>query len=118
MPEQLQTYFKEFLNEKFDSLHEKIDGVMQTHTNEMIVFSKRLDGVDKRLDDVDREQKWQGSKIWLAIGGISVIGVSGFVFSLYFKTLNKQQIEEAIGSQKTHVVNQVVETLEEKYDLR
>jgi hypothetical protein len=85
----LPPFFKEYMEQKFSELHTKIDSVFQTHDNEII-------GIKNEIHDTKQDIKWLNQKVWMAMGALCVISIAGGIFASYFKTLNKQQIEEAI----------------------
>jgi hypothetical protein len=111
MDKQLPPYFKEYLEQKFTALHDAIRDNKKAHDEDIVDMAKTL-------DEVRLEQKWASGMIKGAVGGLAVISVAGVVLSLYFKTLNRQQIEEAIQAQKIYIATEVVDILEDKYNLK
>lgn len=103
MDKQLPPYFKEYLEQKFTELHTAI----QTNKKD----------TDIEISELKNEQKWTSGMIKIAIGGLSVISIAGVVFLSFFKTLNKQQIQEAIKENKNDIANEVVVIIENKYNL-
>lgn len=80
--ETLPPYFKEYMEQKFNELHQKIDTVFDQH--------------DTEIEEIRKDVSWLKQKIWMALGALAVISVVGGVFATYFKELNKNQLQEAI----------------------
>lgn len=73
--ETLPPYFKEYMEQKFNELHQKIDTVFDKH--------------DTEIEEIRKDVSWLKQKIWMALGALAVISVVGGVFATYFKELNK-----------------------------
>ena len=85
----LPPFFKEYMEQKFNELHTKIDSVFETHNNEIL-------DIKKEIHETKEDVKWLNQKVWMAMGALGVISMVGGIFVYYFKTLNKAQIEETI----------------------
>ncbi len=90
----LPPYFKEYMEQKFNELHSKIDSVFETHDNEIVE-------IKNEIHETKIDIKWLNQKVWMAIGALGVISIVGTVFASYFKVMNKQQIQEAIEPLKS-----------------
>ena len=89
MNSELPSYFEKYFEEKFGNfeknfreLNEKIDDKIGT--------------MQLEIHEIKRDTKWLSQKIWMALGGLGVITLFGTVFVTYFKTLNREQIQEAV----------------------
>ena len=87
--QELPDYFERYMEQKFSELHTKIDSVFKTHDSEIIEIKNDIHSTKEDI-------KWLNQKVWMAIGALSVVSVVGGIFASYFKTINRQQIEEAI----------------------
>jgi len=87
--ETLPPYFKEYMEQKFNELHQKIDTVFNQHDTE-------LSDIREKLNAVEKETRWNSQKIWMALGALAVISIVGGFFATYFKELNKNQINESL----------------------
>ena len=85
----LPPYFKDYMEQKFNELHTKIDSVFETHDHEII-------DIRNEIHETKNDIKWLNQKVWMAIGALGVISITGGVLALYFKVMNKQQIQEAV----------------------
>lgn len=85
----LPPFFKEYMEQKFNELHSKIDSVFETHDNEIVE-------IKNEIHEIKKDTRWLSQKVWMAIGALGVISIVGTVFASYFKVMNKQQIQEAI----------------------
>ncbi len=89
-------YFKEYMEQKFNDLHSKIDNALKSHDSDFMAQSQRI-------DKLDAEVRWANQKIWIAIGALSVMGLAGTFFASYFKQLNQVQLEETITPLKNEI---------------
>lgn len=85
----LPPFFKEYMEQKFNELHTKIDSVFETHDEDIL-------GIKKEIHETKEDVKWLNQKVWMAMGALGVMSMVGGIFVYYFKTLNKAQIEEVI----------------------
>jgi len=85
----LPPFFKEYMEQKFNELHSKIDSVFETHNNEIVE-------IKNEIHEIKKDTRWLSQKVWMAIGALGIISIAGTVFASYFKVMNKQQIQEAI----------------------
>ena len=81
----------------------------------------------KKFNQTKEDIKWINQKVWMAMGALCVISISGGIFAGYFKTLNKQQIEEAIkpleqkseSAQNTaELTNKTLQNIIKSYNIR
>lgn len=116
----LPPFFKEYMEQKFSELHTKIDSVFETHDNQII-------GIKNEIHSTKEDIKWLNQKVWMAMGALGVISIAGGIFASYFRTLNKQQIEEAIepleqkseSAQNTaELTNKTLQNIIKSYNIR
>lgn len=83
-------YFVKYLDQKFEGIHTKMDDFICS-------MDEKHDLVKKEIEELKKNDKWQDQKIWMAMGGIAVIGVTGAILASFFKTLNRHQVEDAVS---------------------
>lgn len=86
---EIPAYFQKYMDEKFESLHEKIDAVIHEHDKDILDIKSDL---SETKDDV----KWLNQKVWGAIGIAGVVVVVGGILAANFKALNNAQIKAAV----------------------
>lgn len=87
--EQKFNFSTELMEQRFTELHNKIDSKFSTHDEDIL-------GIKKEIHETKEDVKWLNQKVWMAMGALGVISITGGIFVYYFKTLNKAQIEEAL----------------------
>lgn len=88
MPE-LPEYFEQFIKAQFDELHKKIDGVMNSHEKELAEIRISVASNTEQI-------KWLSSKVWMAIGGFTIITLIGGALFISFKRINEINTQLAV----------------------
>lgn len=96
--EEKDKYFQKYLEGQFGAIHQKLDDAISGFNDKYIVL-------ERKVDSIEQVQKWQNQKIWLAMGALAVLGISGGIFATYFKTLNQQQVTAAVREEVPIAVN-------------
>lgn len=118
--EQKFNFSTELMEQRFAELHNKIDSKFLTHENDII-------SIKNEIHSTKEDIKWINQKVWMAMGALCVISIAGGIFAGYFKTLNKQQIEEAIkpleqkseSAQNTaELTNKTLQNIIKSYNIR
>lgn len=86
---EIPPYFQKYMDEKFETLHEKIDAVIHEHDKDLL-------SMKDDLTSTKQDVKWLNQKVWGAIGIASVVVLVGGILAASFRDLNKAQIQEAI----------------------
>lgn len=78
-----------YLDQKFNNLSNKIDDLR-------LDTDKRQVQVENEILDLKKRVSWAETKIWVAIGGITIMTFVATYFLVTFKTLNQLQVEKAV----------------------
>jgi len=85
----LPPYFKEYMEQKFNELHVRLDSSSLMHQD-------KFGEIERDILEIKKDTRWLSQKVWMAIGALGVISIIGGVLASYFKVMNKQQIQEAV----------------------
>lgn len=87
---EIPPYFQKYMDEKFDSLHERFDALSHEHDKDILEMKDDLSSTRKDV-------QWLNQKVWGAIGIASVVVIVGGILAANFRALNRAQLQEAIS---------------------